>query len=167
MHARSENDKLASLRAEPARGTAVGVARRHRTQRFMIGVVIVTHGGLAGEFLAALEHVVGRQRQIEAISIGADDDCECRRRDITAAVERVDSGDGTILLTDLFGGTPSNLSVSALASPDVAVIAGVNLPMLIKLACVRRDSRLDDAARLACDAGRKCIRIAREVVAAQ
>src|SRR5271157_2487007 len=103
----------------------------------MIGIVLVTHGRLAVEFLAALEHVVGAQDQIEAISIGPDDDVDQRRRDIIEAVKHVDSGDGVAILTDMFGGTPSNLSISVMSQPSVEVLAGINLPMLVKLAKVR------------------------------
>ena len=101
----------------------------------MIGVVIVTHGGLAGEFRAALEHVVGRQEQIETIAIGPDDDMERQRGEILAAIKRVDSGEGVALLTDMFGGTPSNLAISVMDEAHVEVIAGINLPILI-LACL-------------------------------
>ena len=111
----------------------------------MIGLVIVTHGGLAAEFRAALEHVVGVQTQIETVSIGPDDDAEDRRRDIMEAVEKVDDGNGVILLTDMFGGTPSNLAISVMEAGKVEVIAGVNLPMLIKLVSVRNDRLLVDA----------------------
>ena len=103
----------------------------------MIGIVLVTHGRLANEFLAALEHVVGDQEQIVAVSIGPDDDMERRRVDILKAVEAVNDGDGVVVLTDMFGGTPSNLAISIMDRSKVEVIAGVNLPMLIKLAGVR------------------------------
>ncbi len=103
----------------------------------MIGIVLVTHGRLAVEFRAALEHVVGPQDQIEAVTIGPDDDVERRRRDIIEAVKQVDSGDGVVILTDMFGGTPSNLSISVMNQPRVEVLAGINLPMLVKLAKVR------------------------------
>jgi PTS system mannose-specific IIA component len=130
----------------------------------MIGLLIVTHGGLAGEFRAALEHVVGPQQQLETISIGPDDDMEERRKEILDAVHRVDSGDGVVLLTDMFGGTPSNLSISILDEANVEVIAGVNLPMLVKLASVRSDQRLEKAVDLAKEAGRKYISVARQVL---
>ncbi len=103
----------------------------------MIGLVLVTHGRLADEFVAAMQHVVGPQEQIRAISIAADDDIELRRQDIVEAVEATDTGQGVIILTDMFGGTPSNLAISTLERPGLEVIAGVNLPMLIKLAGVR------------------------------
>ena len=112
----------------------------------MIGLVLVTHGQLATEFRAALEHVVGHQEAFEAVSIGPDDDMEERRRDIVAAVDRVNDGSGVILLTDMFGGTPSNLAISVMEAGRVEVVAGVNLPMLIKLASVRADRKLDDVA---------------------
>ncbi|HEY6833262.1 MAG TPA: PTS sugar transporter subunit IIA, partial [Pseudolabrys sp.] len=100
----------------------------------MIGLVLVTHGRLATEFRSALEHVVGPQRQIEAITIGPDDDVEQCRKNILDAVKRVDSGEGVAILTDMFGGTPSNLAISVMSQPKVEVLAGINLPMLIKLA---------------------------------
>src|SRR3546814_8654579 len=103
----------------------------------MIGLVLVTHGRLAVEFVAAMEHVVGPQERVEAVCIGPDDDMEARRADISAAAARVDSGKGVILLTDMFGGTPSNLAISLMGKPNVEVIAGINLPMLIRLASVR------------------------------
>ena len=108
----------------------------------MIGLVLVTHGRLAVEFRAALEHVVGAQEQIETVTIGPDDDVEQRRRDIIEAVKRADSGDGVVILTDMFGGTPSNLSISVMNRPNVEVLAGINLPMLVKLAKVRADCPL-------------------------
>ncbi|HET6375645.1 MAG TPA: PTS sugar transporter subunit IIA, partial [Methylocella sp.] len=100
----------------------------------MIGIVLVTHGRLAAELRAALEHVVGPQKQIESIEIGPEDDIEQRRQDIITAVAKADSGDGVVVLTDMFGGTPSNLAISIMNGANVEVIAGVNLPMLIKLA---------------------------------
>jgi PTS system mannose-specific IIA component len=130
----------------------------------MIGLVLVTHGGLAAEFRSALEHVVGAQSHIETVSIGPDDDVECRRRDIIDAVKKVDDGAGVILLTDMFGGTPSNLAISVMESGKVEVIAGANLPMLIKLASVRGDRKLADAVAAARDAGRKYINVASQVL---
>ena len=103
----------------------------------MIGLVLVTHGRLAVEFRAALEHVVGPQTQIEAVTIGPDDDVEQRRKDIIEAVKRVDTGDGVAILTDMFGGTPSNLAISCMGRPNVEVLAGINMPMLVKLAKIR------------------------------
>ena len=99
----------------------------------MIGLVLVTHGQLAAEFRHAVEHVVGPQDNFETVAIGADDDMEQRRRDIVDAVARVDTGTGVIVLTDMFGGTPSNLAISVMESGRTEVIAGMNLPMLIKL----------------------------------
>lgn len=126
----------------------------------MIGLVIVTHGNLAREFVAALEHVVGPQTQIEAISIAPSDDMAERRNSILAAVSKVESGDGSIILTDMFGGTPSNLAISVMESGSVEVIAGVNLPMLVKLARIREEIALPDALKLAQEAGRKYIHVA-------
>ena len=119
----------------------------------MIGIVLVTHGNLAREFLSAMEHVVGKQAQARAISIGPDDDMEQRRADIMKAAEEGDTGDGTILLTDMFGGTPSNLAISIMDRAKVEVLAGVNLPMLIKLASVRQTEPLASAVAKARDAG--------------
>lgn len=133
----------------------------------MIGLLIVTHGGLAGEFQAALEHVVGPQQQIEAISIGPDDDVEARRQEILDAARRLDTGEGVILLTDMFGGTPSNLSISILDEANVEVIAGVNLPMLVRLASVRSNTALEKAVDLAKEAGRKYISVARQVLSGE
>jgi PTS system mannose-specific IIA component len=126
----------------------------------MIGLVLVTHGNLAREFVAAMEHVVGPQEQVRAISIGPDDDMERRRAEILAAAIEVDSGDGAILLTDMFGGTPSNLAISIIDRARIEVLAGVNLPMLIKLASVRKAENLATAVTQARDAGRKYISIA-------
>ena len=133
----------------------------------MIGLLIVTHGGLAGEFRAALEHVVGTQTQMETISIGPDDDMEVRRQEILDAVRKVDTGEGVILLTDMFGGTPSHLSISILDEANVEVIAGVNLPMLVKLTSVRVDPPLAKAVDLAKEAGRKYISVARQVLSGE
>ena len=132
----------------------------------MIGVVIVTHGNLACEFRAALEHVVGPQEQVETISIGPDDDLDARRGDMLAALAKVDSGDGVVVLTDMFGGSPSNLAISAMEKPDVEVVAGVNLPMLVKLASVRGECALEDAISQAQEAGRKYISVASQILAA-
>jgi len=126
----------------------------------MIGMVLVTHGRLADEFIAALEHVVGPQEQVLSVCIGPDDDMEQRRRDILNCVDKADAGDGVILLTDMFGGTPSNLAISVMDKAKVEVIAGINLPMLIKLASVRKTETLEDAAVAGQDAGRKYINIA-------
>ena len=133
----------------------------------MIGMVLVTHGHLATEFRAALEHVVGPQKQIAAISIGPEDDMERRRADIIEAIREADSGDGVVLLTDMFGGTPSNLAISVMNGGKVEVLAGVNLPMLIKLASVRDTQPLEQAVLQAQDAGRKYVYIASKVLNAK
>jgi PTS system mannose-specific IIA component len=130
----------------------------------MIGLVLVTHGKLAVEFRAALEHVVGPQTNIETVSIGPDDDVERRRQDILDAVDAVASGSGVIVLTDMFGGTPSNLAISVMEAGKVEVIAGVNLPMLIKLASVRGEKPLAEAVDDAQEAGRKYINVASRVL---
>ena len=131
----------------------------------MIGLVLVTHGRLAIEFRSALEHVVGPQRQLEAITIGPDDDVEQCRKNILDAVKRVDSGEGVAILTDMFGGTPSNLAISCMSRPKVEVLAGINLPMLVKLAKVREERSLPDAIAMAQEAGRKYVTIASRVLA--
>jgi len=131
----------------------------------MIGLVLVTHGRLAVEFRSALEHVVGPQKQIEAVTIGPDDDIERCRQQIIDAVKKADSGDGVAILTDMFGGTPSNLAISVMNTPNVEVVAGINLPMLVKLAKVRDDVPLTQAVAQAQDAGRKYINIASRVLA--
>ena len=131
----------------------------------MIGLVIVTHGRLAEEFVSAMEHVVGPQRNVRAISIGPEDDMERRRRDIVAAARDVDDGGGVILLTDMFGGTPSNLAISVMDETHAEVIAGLNLPMLIKLASVRHREDLQTCVAHALDAGRKYISVASYVLA--
>lgn len=133
----------------------------------MIGLVLVTHGRLADEFKAALEHVMGPQKQIEAITIGAEDDSDLCRSDIIEAVNRVDSGDGVAILTDMFGGTPSNLAISCMSLPKVEVLAGINLPMLVKLAKVREERPLPDAIAMAQEAGRKYVTIASRVLMRQ
>ena len=130
----------------------------------MIGLVLVTHGRLADEFRAALEHVMGPQKQIEAVTIGADDDSDLCRSDIIEAVNRVDTGDGVAILTDMFGGTPSNLAISCMSRPKVEVLAGINLPMLVKLAKVRDECPLTEAVAAAQDSGRKYITIASRVL---
>ena len=126
----------------------------------MIGLVIVTHGRLAEEFVLAMEHVVGPQRNVTAVCIGPDDDMERRREEILSKVAECDSGDGVVVLTDMFGGTPSNLAISIMDRANVEVIAGVNLPLLIKLASVRRADSLADAVKAAREAGRKYINVA-------
>ncbi|MDE2385042.1 MAG: PTS sugar transporter subunit IIA [Alphaproteobacteria bacterium] len=130
----------------------------------MIGLVLVTHGRLALEFIHALEHVVGKQSQIAAVCIGPDDKMDTRRNDIAAAIASANSGQGVIILTDMFGGTPSNLAISLLEEGHVEVVAGLNLPMLVKLARVRKDFNLHKAAAAAQDAGRKYINIASQVL---
>ena len=130
----------------------------------MIGMVLVTHGRLAAEFIAALEHVVGPQANVAAVCIGPDDDIEGRRQEILSAAKEVDSGEGVILLTDMFGGTPSNLAISALHDGRLDVIAGVNLPMLVKLASVRRSLPLAEAIGCAETAGRKYIQVASKLL---
>jgi mannose PTS system EIIA component len=133
----------------------------------MIGVVIVTHGGLAAEFKSALEHVVGPQEQLETISIGPDDDLDLRRRDMLGALARTNSGEGVVVVTDMFGGTPSNLAISAMEQPDVEVIAGVNLPMLVKLVSLRGECGLEETISQAQEAGRKYISVASQILAAK
>ncbi|MBP6030666.1 MAG: PTS sugar transporter subunit IIA [Sphingobium sp.] len=130
----------------------------------MIGLVLVTHGRLASEFLVAMEHVVGPQQAIETICIGPDDDMETRRADIARAVETVNSGSGVILLTDLFGGTPSNLAISLLEAGEIEVIAGVNLPMLIRLESARKSLKVTAAVAAAREAGQKYISVASELL---
>lgn len=131
----------------------------------MIGMVLVTHGALAEEFRAALEHVVGAQKNLATICIGPDDDMEKRREDIVDAIVKVDTGHGVALLTDMFGGTPSNLAISLLEKDKVEVVAGINLPMLIKLASIRDNEPLNVAVLEARDAARKYISVASEVLA--
>jgi PTS system mannose-specific IIA component len=130
----------------------------------MIGLVLVTHGRLAKDFIHALEHVVGKQERLEAVCIGPEDRMEVRRNDIAEAIARVEAGMGVIVLTDMFGGTPSNLAISLLEEGKVEVVAGLNLPMLVKLARVRKDCNLHKAAAAAQDAGRKYINIASQVL---
>tara|TARA_R110000824_G_scaffold17309_1_gene70430 strand:- start:3819 stop:4223 length:405 start_codon:yes stop_codon:yes gene_type:complete len=130
----------------------------------MIGLVLVTHGHLATEFVIAMEHVVGPQKAIAAIGIGARDDMEERRQDIADCVAKVDSGDGVIILTDLFGGTPSNLAISLMEKGKVEVIAGVNLPMLIRLDGARKCMDVVSAIAAAKEAGKKYISVASEIL---
>lgn len=132
----------------------------------MIGLVLVTHGQLAAEFVRAMEHVVGPQEAVEAICIGPEDDMEARRADIASAVAAVDQGRGVILLTDLFGGTPSNLAISLMEPGRIEVIAGVNLPMLIRLEGARKMMKVQAAVAAAREAGRKYISVASEVLGA-
>lgn len=131
----------------------------------MIGMVLVTHGSLAKEFIAALEHVVGEQEAIAAVCIGPDDDMEQRRMEILENVAKVESGQGVVLLTDMFGGTPSNLAISIMDKARVEVIAGINLPMLIKLVSVRMAEPLPVAVDQAREAGQKYINVASSLLA--
>lgn len=130
----------------------------------MIGLVLVTHGRLALELVAALEHVVGPQENVATVCIGPDDDMEQRRQEIVTKAGETNTGKGVIVLTDMFGGTPSNLAISIMENTEIEVIAGVNLPMLIKLASIRSSQSLDDAAKDAQDAGRKYINIASQLL---
>ena len=131
----------------------------------MIGMVLVTHGELATEFIAALEHVVGPQTNVRAVCIGPDDDMEQRRKEILDGIAEVDDGDGAVLLTDMFGGTPSNLAISVMDNAKVEVIAGINLPMLIKLASTREGGDLTETVAAAQEAGRKYINVASALLA--
>ena len=130
----------------------------------MIGMVLVTHGALAVEFKSALEHVVGPQEHVETVAIGPDDDVEERRNDILRCIDAADQGGGVIILTDMFGGTPSNLAISVMQNREVEVIAGVNLPMLVKLARIRGEVAIKKAVKDAADAGRKYINVASEAL---
>jgi len=130
----------------------------------MIGLVLVTHGRLASEFIVAMEHVVGPQERIQAVCIGPDDDMDRRRKDIAKAIAKVDGGEGVIILTDLFGGTPSNLAISLMKSDKIEVIAGVNLPMLIRLDGARKTMDVRAAVAAAREAGRKYISVASEIL---
>jgi mannose PTS system EIIA component len=132
----------------------------------MIGLILVTHGTLANEFVVAMEHVVGPQKQIATVCIGPRDDMEQRRKEIAQAIKTVNTGEGVIILSDLFGGTPSNLSISLLDAGKVEVIAGVNLPMLIRLESARKNMSVTDAVAAARDAGRKYISVASELLEA-
>ena len=129
----------------------------------MIGLVLVTHGNLALEFISAMQHVVGKQEQVEAVCIGPEDDMEMRREEILKKAGEVNSGNGTIVLTDMFGGTPSNLAISIMDRAPVEIIAGINLPMLIKLASLRKDKSLKEAVEGAQEAGKKYINIASQL----
>ncbi|MGP1257116.1 MAG: PTS sugar transporter subunit IIA [Kiloniellales bacterium] len=133
----------------------------------MIGLLLVTHGRLAQEFISAMEHVVGAQPKVAAICIGPDDDMEARRSEIIAQVKACDEGDGVVILTDMFGGTPSNLAISVMDQAKVEVIAGANLPMLIKLASVRQTATLAAAVAQAQEAGRKYINVASQLLAGE
>ncbi len=133
----------------------------------MIGLVLVTHGGLAREFLAAVEHVVGPQERVAVVCIGPEDDMEERRQQIIDGVAQVNEGDGVVVVTDMFGGTPSNLAISVLDQGHVEVIAGMNLPMLIKLASLRGDKAIGAVVAEAREAGRKYINVASELLAGE
>ena len=128
----------------------------------MIGIILVTHGRLAEEFVNAMEHVVGRQEQVATVCIGPNDDMEARRKEIAQAIGNVDTGDGALVLTDLFGGTPSNLAISLMQTGKIEVIAGINLPMLIRLAGARKTMNVVEATSAAQEAGRNYITIASE-----
>ena len=128
----------------------------------MIGMILVTHGRLAEEFVHAMEHVVGKQSDVATVCIGPHDDREAKRKEIAKAIKQVDTGGGAVILTDLFGGTPSNLAISLLKAGQTEVIAGINLPMLIRLAGARKDMPMAAAAKAARDAGRNYITIASE-----
>ena len=160
---------LSGVRRDDVTGFRVrtGTKCPNEQVRSMIGIVLVTHGRLAAEFRAALEHVVGPQKQIETIAVGPDDNIEQRRRDIVSAVTKVDSGAGVVVLTDMFGGTPSNLAISIMNGSNIEVIAAVNLPMLIKLASVRETSSLEQAVIEAQDAGRRYICAASRILGAK
>ena len=134
------------------------------TSKDMIGVVLVTHGNLATELVKVMEHVVGPQDQLTTITIDPEDDMEKRREDILKSVQFVDKGLGVIILTDMFGGTPSNLAISIMEQAKIDIIAGVNLPMLIKLASVRSTETISDAVAQAREAGQKCIMVASQVL---
>lgn len=130
----------------------------------MIGLVLVTHGRLADELRSAMEHVVGAQRNVATVCIGPDDDIEGRRAEVLRRIKEVDTGDGVVLLTDMFGGTPSNLAISQMDRKGVEVISGVNLPMLVKLAKVRASQPLAEVVDCAATAGRKYIAAASHVL---
>ena len=131
----------------------------------MIGIVLVTHGSLGDSFRTAVEHIVGNQEQFEVVAIGPNDDMDQKRDEIIAQVKQVDIGKGAIVVTDMFGGTPSNLALSVLDIGNVEVLAGMNLPMLIKLAKVRQDFDINQALEVAQDAGKKYINVASQVLA--
>lgn len=130
----------------------------------MIGLVLVTHGNLANEFISAMQHVVGKQEQIAPVCIGPEDDMEMRRTEIMKKVEEVNDGSGVVVLTDMFGGTPSNLAISIMDRAPVEIIAGVNLPMLIKIATLRKEKDLKETVEGAQEAGKKYINIASQLL---
>jgi PTS system mannose-specific IIA component len=131
----------------------------------MFGIVIVTHGKLAEAFIAVTEHVVGPQKQIAGVGIEPDDDATTARERILSAIKGVNSGGGVVILTDMFGGTPSNLAISVMDSDNVEVIAGVNLPMMIKLTSVRGKVTMEEAVAQAQEAARKYINVAGNMLA--
>jgi PTS system mannose-specific IIA component len=139
-----------------------GAAQVWKQYSRMIGMILVTHGQLAEEFVKAMEHVVGRQEAVAKVCIGPKDDVESKRKEIARAIKEVDSGEGVAILTDLFGGTPSNLAISLMKEGQVEVIAGINLPMLIRLANARKKMGIMDAVKAARDAGKNYITIASE-----
>lgn len=130
----------------------------------MIGLVLVTHGNLALEFISAMQHVVGKQENVEAVCIGPEDDMEMRRSEIMEKVSKVDTGSGVVLLTDMFGGTPSNLAISIMDRANVEILAGMNLPMLIKIASLRKDKNMKETVEGAQEAGKKYINIASQLL---
>ncbi len=130
----------------------------------MIGLVLVTHGNLALEFISAMQHVVGKQENVEAVCIGPEDDMEMRRAEILDKVSKVDSGSGVVVLTDMFGGTPSNLAISIMDRANVEILAGMNLPMLIKIASLRKDKTMKETVEGAQEAGKKYINIASQLL---
>lgn len=130
----------------------------------MIGLVLVTHGNLAVEFISAMQHVVGKQDQVEGVCIGPEDDMEMRRTEILDKVGKVDSGSGVVVLTDMFGGTPSNLAISIMSRANVEILAGMNLPMLIKIASLRKEKSLKDTVEGAQEAGKKYINVASQLL---
>ena len=130
----------------------------------MIGLVLVTHGNLANEFISAMQHVVGKQEQVAGVCIGPEDDMEMRRNEILQKVTDVDSGKGVVLLTDMFGGTPSNLALSVMDRANVEILAGINLPMLIKIASLRKDGDMKKTVEGAQEAGKKYINIASQLL---
>jgi PTS system mannose-specific IIA component len=132
----------------------------------MIGLVLVTHGHLADELISAMEHVVGPQDKVEAVCIGADDDIEQRRSDIISAVKAVSTKDGVVLVTDMFGGTPSNLAISIMGKSKLEVISGVNLPMLVKFASCRDKENLEECVIKIQESGKKYINIASRLIKA-
>ena len=138
----------------------------NNTTNKLIGLVLVTHGNLALEFISAMQHVVGKQENVAAVCIGPEDDMEMRRQEILDKVSEVDSGAGVIVLTDMFGGTPSNLAISIMDRANVEIIAGVNLPILIKIATLRKEKNLKEAVSGAQEAGKKYINVASQLLGA-